>query len=165
MIELNNNQECPNFKIAKPFVQKTIELFESDFAMKVLSTEQIVLETSTNVNNINFISNLTGQIDASLIFSFDKQVAKKLLDSFPYLEYTPDMEDEMIVETVAEFLNIVIGNAMKHLEPVPTLRFSPPIGMTGDTKVYYGKDMQVCKIKLSLEDGEMLIIFCTKNKG
>lgn len=164
MIEFKNCIECPNIETAEPYISTTIKLFESEFSMKVNKAEIVAVEQATEVNNINLISHLSGSLTANIVFSFEKSLAKKVLDSFPYLEYDETMEDEMIIETVGEFLNIVIGHAMRNVQAHSSLHFSPPIGLTGDSKIYCGKGMQVCRIKLILDDGEMLIIFSTPKK-
>lgn len=162
MIDFNNCEECKNIEIAKPFVTKTYELLQNEFALEVTNTEIVTVTEAISINNINFASTLTGAIDANLLFSFQKSLAKKLLHQFPYLEYDEEMEDEMIVETVGEFLNIVIGNAMKDIKSNTRLTFSPPLGLSGESKLFSNKNFFVCKIKLTLKEGSMMIIFSTQ---
>lgn len=164
MIKFKNCENCSGIEALKPFVIKTQELFENEFSMEILNYEVLNISKSTEVNNINFVSSLSGALNANLIFSFEKSLAKKLLESFPYVEYTAEMEEEMIIETVAEFLNIVIGNAIKNITSHTSLAFSPPLALSGDSKFFCSKSFDVCKVVLKLKEGDLLIIFSTKVK-
>ncbi len=164
MLEFKNCEECENIEVAKPFVLKTHELLKNEFSLKILSVEIVQIKESINIHNINFMSTLTGAIDANLLFSFQKDLAKKLLHQFPYLEYHDSIEEEMIIETVGEFLNIVIGNAMGDIHTDTRLSFSPPLGLNGNNKLFNNKNFDVCKIKFTLEEGNMMIIFSTSKK-
>ena len=143
-----------NLSIARPFISKTTELFENDFSMRVLNLEVDPSSIELPTSHITYACNLSGQINGQLIFSFEPKLAQKLLDSFPYVEYTPDVQEEMKRECVAEFLNIVIGNAMSNLPTNELLNFSVPlhIAQTLDTK-------NTLQIKICFEEGNMLFLF------
>ncbi len=164
MIEFKNCEECKNIEVAKPFVLKTYELLKNEFSLDVLDIEIVQIQDSLNLNSINFMSSLSGPVNASLLFSFQKSLAKKLLHQFPYLEYSTDMEDELSIETVSEFLNIVIGNAMADIHSDTRLTFSPPLELSGESKLFNNKNFYVCKIKLTLKEGNMMIIFSTSKQ-
>jgi CheY-specific phosphatase CheX len=162
MLDFVNCERCKNIEVIKPFVETTFKLLKEDFSITPTSVEIIRLEQSVDINNINFISTLTGAVDTNLIFSFDKGLAKNVLDNFPYIEYDDDTFEELILETVSEFLNFVIGRAMKDIKSPGGLRFTTPIALSGDNRYYLGKKFEVCEIKVSASSGSMIMIFATK---
>jgi|GEM_PF-5564773 len=161
---IHNCGEYEQFEIIKPFIEKSFALFEDEFSMSVNKVECVNIETNTTINNINFVSTLSGGINANLIFSFERELAKEVLKNFAFLEYEEEMEEEMISEVVAEFLNIVIGNAIKDFNLDTRFNFSPPIGLFGEGKIFKNKSSDICKIKFDLNSGSMLIIYTTEKK-
>lgn len=164
MLDFVNCEECNNIEVIKPFVETTYGLLKNDFSITADNVEIIRLHESISINNINFISTLTGAVDTNLIFSFDKDLAKNVLDNFPYIEYDDDSFEELLLETVSEFLNLVIGRAMKNITSQHRLRFTTPIALSGDNRYYLGRNFDVCMIKVTAGSGSMIMIFSTKTK-
>jgi CheY-specific phosphatase CheX len=164
MLNFVSCEECRNIEVIKPFVNTAYELLKNDFNISAEDVEVVKLSESVHINNINFITTLTGAIDTNLIFSFDKGLAKNVLDNFPFIEYDDETFDDLILETVSEFLNLVVGRAMKDIDTTTRLRFTTPIALSGDNRYYLGKNFDVCMIKMMAPSGSLVMIFSTKNK-
>lgn len=160
MLEFDNCEGCKNIEIFKPFVVKSYELLKDELKIEVDTVHIDRLEKSIDINKINFISTLTGDIESNVIFSLDRALAKAILDGFPYIKYSPQEEEEMLFEIVAEFLNIVIGNALKEFNN--KLYFSTPTEISGENKFICRKSFDVCRIRILSKEREMMIIFSTK---
>lgn len=164
MLEQIDETKCTNGTVLKPFITTCCELLKSEYKIDVKNTEFNEINESITINDINFITALNGQIAANLIFSFSKDLAKSVLDNFSYIEYDENNFEELILEVVSEFLNIVVGRAMKYLDSKEMLFFSPPIELTGESKLFHGNDFNICKVDIDTADGLLSIIFSTKNK-
>ena len=151
-------------KIVEILTKKTCTLFEKEYKIKI--DESMVdiqtLNDSKILYKINLLTMLSGEQDINLTFSFEKTLAKFLLDSFPYISYSQDEEEEMIFEIVGEFLNIVVGRLIAELKAFGINSFSTPTELFGNNKFILNKKIKACVVKLTTKYGAMMIIISMK---
>jgi len=164
MLDLQECQNCEDVSLIKPFVIKTDHFLKSEYNIDIQSIHVEQLKNTVNIGNINFLTNLSGAVNTNLIFSFEKDLAKSILDSIPFVEYTQESFEELMFEVVSEFLNLVVGRAMKDIKTDERLRFSPPIEILGDSKLFCNSDFNICKIDFTTLQGNMTMLFSTQKE-
>jgi CheY-specific phosphatase CheX len=162
MLNLEECNKCEDVSLIEPFVVKTNEYLQSEYNISIESIIVQKVTKSTTIGKINFLTTLSNALNTNLIFSFDKTLAKAILDNIPFLEYDDETFEEMIFEVVSEFLNLVVGRAMKDLNTGKRLRFSPPLEITGDSKLFCHDSFNICKIEILTKQGNMTMIFSTQ---
>ena len=162
MLNLSECQKCEDVSLIEPFVIKTDHFLQSEYDIKVESIDVKQLQNSVAIGNINFLTTLSGAVNTNLIFSFEKSLAKTILDTIPFIEYDDETFEELLFEVVSEFLNLIVGRAMKDINTDERLRFSPPIEVLGDSKIFCNDDFNICKIDFITKTGNMTMIFSTQ---
>jgi CheY-specific phosphatase CheX len=162
MLDLEECQNCEDVTLIKPFIVKTDQFLTSEYNISINSIAVTQLTKSVSIGNINFLTSLSGGVNTNLIFSFERSLAKAILDAIDFIEYTDDTFDELLFELVSEFLNLVVGRAMKDLPTTKSLTFSPPLEISGDSRLFCGDDFNICKIDITTEQGNMSMIFSTQ---
>lgn len=166
MLNLEECNKCEDVHLIEPFVTKTDQFLQSEYNISVESINVQKLTKSIAIGQINFLTTLSNALNTNLIFSFDKPLANAILDNVPFLEYDDETFEEMLYEVASEFLNLVVGRAMKDLGTEKRLRFSPPIEIAGDSKIFCNDNYNICKIEIGTTQGNMTMIFSTQiDKG
>jgi CheY-specific phosphatase CheX len=130
----------------------------------VESIEAEQLTKTVSIGNINFLTALSGALNTNLIFSFEKSLAKAILDGTEFIEYDEETFEELVFEVVSEFLNLIVGRAMKDMHTEQRLQFSPPIEILGDSKLFCNSSFNICKIDITTKQGSMTMIFSTQKE-
>ncbi len=163
MLELiNQNSKCSNKDKLHPFLLTNCELLQKEYNITITDINSYHINESTKINDINFVTTLAGSIQANLIFSFSRDLAKGVLDNFSFIEYDENNFEELLLEVVSEFLNIVVGRAMAHIDSNEILNFSPPIEFTGESKLFHLNSFDICKVDISTHHGILSMIFSTQ---
>lgn len=166
MLNLSECQKCEDVALIEPFIIKTDYFLRSEYNIGVQTIDVQQLKKNVTLDKINFLTTLSGAVNTNLIFSFEKSLAKTILDSYQFITYTEESFEELLFEVVAEFLNLIVGRAMKDLPTDERLKFSPPIEIIGDSKMFCNDGYNICKIDITTLQGNMIIIISTeKNKG
>ena len=166
MLNLDECKKCEDVALIEPFIKKADHFLRSEYNISVQSIDVEQMKNNVALSNINFLTALSGAVNTNLIFSFEKPLAKTILDSYQYITYTEETFEELLFEVVAEFLNLVVGRAMNDLPVQERLRFSPPIEIVGDSKLFCNNQYNICKIDITTLQGDMTIIVSTqKDKG
>lgn len=166
MLNLDECQKCEDVTLIEPFIIKADHFLRSEYNISVQSIDVEQMKNNVALSNINFLTALSGAVNTNLIFSFEKPLAKTILDSYQYITYTEETFEELLFEVVAEFLNLVVGRAMNDLPTQERLHFSPPIEIVGDSKLFCNNQYNICKIDINTLQGDMTIIVSTqKDKG
>lgn len=162
MLNLQECQKCEDIKLIEPFIVKTNQFLKSEYNISVQSIDIKQLKSNIEISDINFVTTLSGALNTNLIFSFDRSLSKTILDSIKFLTYTAENLEELLFEVVSEFLNLIVGRAMKDLPSNETLRFSPPIEIVGNSKLFCNNTYNICKTEFFTSKGCMSIIFSTE---
>lgn len=166
MLNLSECQKCEDVALIEPFIMKADHFLRSEYNIEVQSIEVQQVKKNIALNNINFLTALSGAVNTNLVFSFEKNLAKTILDSYEFITYTDETFEELLFEVVAEFLNLVVGRAINDLPTQQRLNFSPPIEIVGDSKMFCNNEYNICKIDINTLQSNMTIIVSTqKNKG
>lgn len=164
MLEEIDETKCTNGALVKPFIVTNCELLESEYNIKISNISFNSIGESITINDINFITTLNGAMSANLIFSFSKELAKGVLDNFSFIEYDESNFEELLMEVVSEYLNIIVGRAMKYLDSKQSLIFTPPIELSGESKLFHSNDFDICKVDIETNHNNLSIIFSTQSK-
>lgn len=164
MLNLLECQKCEDVTLIEPFIITTDQFLQSEYNISVESIKAKQLQKSVEIGTINFLTTLSGALNTNLIFSFEKNLAKTILDNIEFIEYNEDSFEELVFEVVSEFLNLVVGRAMKDLNSEQRLRFSPPIEILGDSKIFCNDSFNICKIDIQTLQGNMTMIFSTQKE-
>lgn len=106
--------------------------------------------------------NVNNNLNLSVVLSFDKAIIEKIFVTFveEELDADPEMLEENIENMVAEFINIVIGNAIADLKNKKTaILFSPPMIIPKATRISYHQKVTFITCDFQTDHGAMSI-FC-----
>ncbi len=117
-----------------------------------------------NVNNLelNYLTSIMaveGHLDVLFAFSFDKNIAKKIMEEYTAELPSPnDNPEDYIEETVADLINIVLGNALGEFNiGGEAIRVSPPIVISGAKNIHKNKTAQFLTAELGTDFGKLQI--------
>lgn len=121
---------------------------------------RITLEDSLSARGISATIFLVGSVDGRVVLDLEPAVAKKIAGSMNNVEF--DSVDHLVLDTICELTNIIIGKAVTALNNKGfRFRPSPPCFFIGE-KVYFG--LEALSISLSTEWGELYIKAAIRDK-
>ncbi len=121
---------------------------------------EITLEDSLFARGISATIFLVGSVDGRVVLDLEPSVAKKIAGSMNNVEF--DRVDHLVLDTICELTNIIIGKAVTALNNKGfRFRPSPPCFFIGE-KVYFG--LEALSISLSTEWGELYIKAAIKER-
>lgn len=113
----------------------------------------ITLQGSLSAQGISATIFLVGGVDGRIVLDLEPPVAKKIAGFMNNAEF--DRVDHLVLDTICELTNIIIGKAVTSLNNMGfRFRPSPPCFFVGK-KIYHG--LEALCISLSTEWGEVRI--------
>ena len=113
----------------------------------------ITLQDSLSAQGISATIFLVGGVDGRIVLDLEPPVARKIAGFMNDAEF--DRVDHLVLDTICELSNIIIGKAVTSLNNMGfRFRPSPPCFFVGQ-KIYYG--LEAMCIRLSTEWGDVRI--------
>ena len=120
-----------NVKIINPFLSAGLSVFETMFNLGSTNKEPFLLDVSMGHPwEISGLLGVTGDYSGIVAFRLGRTLAYKMLELSGMGEIKDDEKEEMAKQLVAEFTNVVSGNAISSLSEV-NLKVSPPVTISG----------------------------------
>ncbi|MCK9258002.1 MAG: chemotaxis protein CheX [Sulfurospirillaceae bacterium] len=157
---------CESTSTIKPILNRLQIYFVEDMGIELFPDEpKIVKSTSIDLHAYSVLINMHGGISGGFILTVEKELGKKLLEIFSEVEIEPENLDEFIGETLAESLNIIIGNSY-HLIPCKggKIKFSPPLGLSKTKAIENYKEASVVAGEFSSSFGYAKLIYIDYNE-
>lgn len=140
----------------QPFVTAAVNVLRSELGTEV-KRGQLALETTYySMNDIVVLIGITGEIEGTVVYATDEDVAKKMVERMT--GEMPVMLDEVCESAFAELGNIISGNAMAIFEQQGiNCNISPPSIIVGRGAILSSVDIQRMIIPLLIDFGEIQI--------
>jgi len=128
-----------------------------------IATQNMMLQfqdvSQLKLQHLTSIMSVEGPLDVLFAFSFDETLARKIM-----LEYTAELSVEpadiesYTEETVADLINIVLGNALGDFNlSGEAIKVSPPIVISGAKNIHKSRPAQFLTAELKTDHGELQI--------
>lgn len=114
-------------EIIKPILDRTLEYLETDYGIKFCSQTQY---NTLHLKKTSVAIDIFGSIDGTYILSFSDRFATHIINNFFDKNHITNNTQQIIVEIIAEILNIVVGNAVYDINGIGDIKITPPITIT-----------------------------------
>jgi len=140
--------------------QRTISFLSQEIRLET-TRETIAVENPLymKLKSVSSLISIGGKFNAYIVFSFDKELISQIFKIYTKGLDLP-IEDEAtdIEETAAEMMNIIIGNALTHLQDKgEAIYFSPPIVISEAKRIVQCNNAKFFRSSLHTPFGAMSI--------
>jgi len=152
-----------NIIIIEKLAERTMEYLQNDLGLTVdndsinaQEVEQFSLEAITAL--ITLKNDASGTIGLSV----SMELAKFMLEQFALGDLEPEEAEELAGETVAEILNVVLGNIIQYMPVVingGTVNISAPYIMNVTTKISKSKQGKMYTSNILTNHGKVILTF------
>ncbi len=152
-----------NVKIINPFLSAGLSVFETMFNLGSTNKEPFLLDVSMGHPwEISGLLGVTGDYSGIVAFRLGRILAYKMLELAGMGDIKEDERDDMAKQLVAEFTNVVSGNAISSL-PNVNLKVSPPVTISGrNHSISWPKNYPVIAIPFITKYGAYEVDVCFK---
>lgn len=148
------------YEYINSFVDSAQNIIES-FVPSNIRIGPITLTDSLSAHGVSATIFLVGNIDGRVVLDLEPAVAKKIAGLMNNKDF--DKIDRLVLDTICELTNIIIGKAVSFLNNKGfRFRPSPPCFFIGE-KVYHG--LEALCIRLTTEWGDISIKAAIKEKS
>ena len=150
-------------KIINPFLSAGLSVFETMFNLGSTNKEPFLLDVNMGHPwEISGLLGVTGDCSGIVAFRLGRTLAYKMLELSGMGDIKEDEKDEMAKQLVAEFKNVVSGNAISALTDT-NLKVSPPVTISGrNHSISWPKNYPVIAIPFVTKYGAYEVDVCFK---
>ena len=142
-------------KYINPFISATMNLFKDYLELEVESGSPYVLEDPQALDEVSGIIGLAGETTGSVVLSFSRDTAIKIISKFAGHTYQALGSD--VLDGVGELINIVAGNAKKDLVDFKIVISSPGVITGNDYRIHWPEQVPVISVPFSTSAGEFTL--------
>lgn len=149
-------------KLLKVLADRTVEFFNNDLSMKVSENYCIEKVDELKFSDITAFIDLKGDLPGTVGMSVSADLSQKMAKSFTFGELPQDELDALASETVAEVINVTLGNILQYIQLLThgcNIDISVPYLMTKDTQLEQKKDSFGYLCELNFEDETIILIY------
>ncbi|MCQ2580308.1 MAG: chemotaxis protein CheX [Treponemataceae bacterium] len=152
-----------NVKIINPFLSAGLSVFETMFNLGSTNKEPFLLDVSMGHQwEISGLLGITGDCNGIVAFRLGRTLAYKMLELSGMGDIKDEEKEEMAKQLVAEFTNVVSGNAISELSAM-NLTVSPPVTISGrNHSISWPKNYPVIAIPFVTKYGAYEVDVCFK---
>lgn len=151
-IQLENEILMPLVERAISFLQDDLGITVSSENIELLSPHKVELKKNTAMIGTG------GSIQVLITIGYDDALLGKIVEAFLEGEEVDEDEKDEIQESVScEFVNTIVGNALKNPLDGTTLSITPPILICEAKSLFKQKSSKIAIAKIQTEFGEMLL--------
>lgn len=156
---INNNKKDLENRILLPLVDRAVGFLKEDMGIDVSSEKvEIMSPKKVELKKNTAMIGTGGSIQVLITIGYDDELLSKITDAFLDGEEVDDEEMEEVQESVScEFVNTIVGNALKNPVDGTTLSITPPILISEAKSLFKQKDSKIAVVTLNTEFGEMLL--------
>jgi CheY-specific phosphatase CheX/methyl-accepting chemotaxis protein/signal transduction histidine kinase len=127
-IENDENGEMGLKDVIKPILDRCLSFLSDD--MEVRLDPNIIPQNTDKLNlrDISAMMKLQGDMEGVFIMTFSDSLANYLVEKFAYGEIAEDENrEELLLDTMSEILNTVLGNALEQFPDDIHIKLDPPV--------------------------------------
>ena len=148
-------------KYLNPVIAATDSVFQSMLSVKPIKDNISVQEDLVTNKEANVIIGMTGDIKGSIVFSFSKEMALKVVESMSGMEM--EELDHFVTSAMGELGNIISGKATTGLsEQNLSCDIAPPQIVTGQNINISSEADKVLMVKFNTDLGKFDVGFSIK---
>ncbi len=129
----------PKVEHINPFLQATCNSFETMIGMKAKPGKPSLKQGMGVSYDVSGVIGLSGEAKGSVVISFPKETALKVVSAF-IGETVPDLNED-ITDAVGELANIIAGSAKKNLVDFKINISLPTVVMGSEHSIFEPKDV------------------------
>jgi CheY-specific phosphatase CheX len=103
------------YEVLEKLSQRTIEFFSDDLSISIEQLGNLKEVDEINYNDITTLISLTGDIGGTVGMSVSSDFSKVMAEAFLFGDATQEEIDDLSTESVAETLNVTLGNIIDKL--------------------------------------------------
>ena len=148
------------YNVLTAVVKQTRHYLERDFHVADFTTKQTkpLLSEQLQLHQLTIFMRVKGLLDGVFLFSFDSNLAKAAAQSM--LITTEDDQSDMLIETLNEICNIVLGNSMQYFPGINELvMMDVPLGIETQSSLLSNLSVEVLTTELRSLQGNISISF------
>ncbi|MDA3940793.1 MAG: chemotaxis protein CheX [Spirochaetia bacterium] len=142
-------------KYINPFINATMNLFKDYLGLEVKSGTPIVLEDPQALDEVSGIIGLAGETTGSVVLSFSKDTAIKIISKFAGHPYQALGSE--VLDGVGELINIVAGNAKKDLLDFKIVISLPGVITGNDYRIHWPEQVPVISVPFITSAGDFTL--------
>ena len=146
-------------EILLPLVERSISFLQDDLGINVSSEEiQILAPKKVELKKNTAMIGTGGSVQVLITMGYDDELLEKVVEAFLEGEEIEEDEKDEIRESVScEFVNTIVGNALKNPLDGTTLSITPPILICEAKSLFKQKSSKIAVAKIQTDFGEMLL--------
>lgn len=142
-------------KYINPFISASMNLFKDYLGLEVESGTPFILENPQNLNEVSGIIGLAGETTGSVVLSFSRDTAIKIISIFAGHTYQALGSD--VLDGVGELINIVAGNAKKDLIEFKIVISLPGVITGNDYRIHWPEQIPVISVPFTTSVGDFTL--------
>ncbi len=153
-----NGMQLEN-EILLPLVQRAINFLQDDLGISVSSDDvKLLSPQKVDLKKNTAMIGTGGSVQVLITIGYDDALLGKIVEAFLEGEEVDDDEKDEIQESVScEFVNTIVGNALKNPLDGTTLSITPPILICEAKSLFKQKSSIIAVANIQTEFGEMLL--------
>lgn len=142
-------------KYINPFISATMNLFKDYLELEVESGTPFILEDPQALDEVSGIIGLAGETTGSVVLSFSRDTAIKIISKFAGHSYQALGRD--VLDGVGELINIVAGNAKKDLVDFKIVISLPGVITGNDYRIHWPEQVPVITVPFTTSAGDFTL--------
>jgi len=142
-------------KYINPFITAAMNLFKEYLGLEVRSGTPFILEDPQLLDEVSGIIGLAGETTGSVVLSFSRDTAIKIISKFAGHTYQALGSD--VLDGVGELINIVAGNAKKDLLDFKILISLPGVITGNDYRIHWPENVPVISVPFYTSYGDFTL--------
>ena len=138
-------------KYINPFIVASMSLFKDYLGLDVKSGTPFVLDDPQALNEVSGIFGLAGDTTGSVVLSFSRDTAIKIISKFASVNYQALGSE--VLDGVGELINIVAGNAKKDLLEFKIVISLPGVITGNDYRIHWPEQVPVISVPFETSAG------------
>jgi len=103
------------YEVLEKLSQRTIEFFVDDLSINIKQSDSLQEIDEIGYEDITTLISLTGDMNGTVGMSVSNEFSKIMAEAFLFGDATQEEIDELSTESVAETLNVTLGNIIEKL--------------------------------------------------
>lgn len=142
-------------KYINPFITASMNLFKDYLGLKVESGTPFILDDPQALNEVSGIIGLAGETTGSVVLSFSRDTAIKIISKFAGHPYQALGSD--VLDGVGELINIIAGNAKKDLLDFKIVISLPGVITGNDYRIHWPEQVPVISVPFTTSIGDFTL--------
>jgi len=137
------------------FIKSTRNVFETMLQLSVEVGTPVLSTVPDSSFDVSAIIGMSGDLDGSVVLSFRRETAMRLVSIFCGTEVADDAED--LIDAVGELANMITGGAKAQLDGKKVTISCPSVVIGAQHSVHGSKDLVRMSIPCSYDCGEFTV--------